>query len=340
MAKVSVVLPVYNDPEYISYSIQSVLDQTMQDFELLVVDNCSTDNTVDCVKEFTDPRVRLVVNEVNMGHLYSINRGLALAEGEYLCVICSDDPEYGAVFTLARTINDRRDAFTKKRHFYYRIFDQENLGRLPTLRKLFSKGNFLCCPSVMMPARVYREIGPFRSHFQQLGDYDYWVRIALKYPLHILQEKLTVFRVRHNEMNMSGERPEVVIRIFPESVQIYKNFLGMEDLGDLKGVFPEISEEYSDLDERLIPFYLSMIALKSGNDYAKAFAIETLFELYDREGMADLIYEKHKFGYLNFIEVSGKYDTYNYRGCQTRIKSTTLLLGRLLKRLVKGRIFR
>lgn len=88
---ISVVLPVYNRPSVIN-TIQSLLNQTYKNFELLIIDNCSTDNTVDLIKnKFTDERIHIYVNESNMGQTYSIKKGFSLAKGLYIARIDADD---------------------------------------------------------------------------------------------------------------------------------------------------------------------------------------------------------------------------------------------------------
>lgn len=87
---VTVLLPVYNRPIVIK-TIDSILRQTYTNFELLIIDNASTDNTVEEIKKIRDKRINLVVNEENKGQTYSLNRGLELATGKYIARIDSDD---------------------------------------------------------------------------------------------------------------------------------------------------------------------------------------------------------------------------------------------------------
>ncbi|GAB1539860.1 glycosyltransferase family 2 protein [Scytonema sp. NUACC21] len=89
--KVSVIIPAYNTSRYIKRAIESVLAQTEQNFEVIVVDDASTDNTVEIVNSFYDPRIKLLVNEVNKGPSYSRNRGFKEAKSEWIALLDSDD---------------------------------------------------------------------------------------------------------------------------------------------------------------------------------------------------------------------------------------------------------
>lgn len=88
---VSVVIPTYNVENYVRQAIQSVLDQSYQYFEVLVIDDGSTDGTVDVIKAFSDSRIRLMINKLNSGPAFSRNRGIEHAKGEWIAFLDSDD---------------------------------------------------------------------------------------------------------------------------------------------------------------------------------------------------------------------------------------------------------
>lgn len=89
--KVSIIIPAYNTSRYITKAIESALGQTEENIEVIVVDDASTDNTVEVVKSFTDQRLKILVNETNKGPSYSRNRALKEAKGEWVALLDSDD---------------------------------------------------------------------------------------------------------------------------------------------------------------------------------------------------------------------------------------------------------
>ena len=91
MPKVSVLMPAYNSGKYIQQSIQSILDQTFQDFELIIVNDGSTDNTHDIITSFSDDRIRYYQNDGNKGLIYTRNKQINLASTEYIALLDSDD---------------------------------------------------------------------------------------------------------------------------------------------------------------------------------------------------------------------------------------------------------
>ena len=88
---VSFVVPCYKLAHLLGECVDSILGQTYRDFEVLIMDDCSPDNTAEVAQSFTDPRVRHVRNEPNLGHLRNYNKGIELARGKYVWLISADD---------------------------------------------------------------------------------------------------------------------------------------------------------------------------------------------------------------------------------------------------------
>lgn len=89
---ISVIVGNYNTPEkYLRESIDSILQQTYSDFELIIVDDCSTDNSLEVIRSYTDPRIKVLCNEENRGLAYSLNRALDICQGEYVARMDCDD---------------------------------------------------------------------------------------------------------------------------------------------------------------------------------------------------------------------------------------------------------
>jgi len=107
MPKISVVMPLYNAEKYVEKTIRSILNQTYKDFELIIVDDCSTDNSVQVVESIQDNRIKLFRNEENKGIAYTRNRALENSSGKYIAIMDDDDiaPEYR--FEVAMDFMDR-----------------------------------------------------------------------------------------------------------------------------------------------------------------------------------------------------------------------------------------
>lgn len=89
--KISVIMPAYNEATFIKESIDSILNQTFKDFELIIINDCSTDNSLEIMKNYKDKRIRLISNKVNKGFPNTVNIGLDLAKGKYVAILDGDD---------------------------------------------------------------------------------------------------------------------------------------------------------------------------------------------------------------------------------------------------------
>lgn len=196
---VSIIMPSYNTARFIKESIQSVLDQTYQNWELIIVDDCSTDNTDEVVASIKDDRIKYFKNEKNSGAAVSRNRALREAKGKWIAFLDSDDlwlPE-----KLEKQIEFMRD---NNYHFSYTNYieideDDSPNGTFVTGPKKVSKAlmytfNYLGCLTVMYD-REY--VGLIQiEDLKKRNDYAIWVKVAKKCPAYLLNEDLARYRIR------------------------------------------------------------------------------------------------------------------------------------------------
>ena len=221
--KVSVVIPAYNHEKFIGPAIDSVLQQSMQDFELIIVDDGSTDNTASVIKSYDDKRIRYFYQE-NQDAFNTINRGISLAKGEFLAILNSDDiftsdrlqrmlevqQETGAVCLISDVIpiSDSGEEFTDP-DFGWNVWHQKNRSffkQCGDLYTAFLKGNFMVTTSnLFMKRSAAEKVGVFCS-LRYLHDYDFIFRMMFEFPnqVHYLQnEQLLYYRI--HDGNTLGE---------------------------------------------------------------------------------------------------------------------------------------
>lgn len=88
---VTVIMPVYNVEKYVGFAIESIISQTFEDFKLLIIDDASTDHTLEVINQYHNKRIELIENHTNIGIANSLNRGLALANSPYIARMDGDD---------------------------------------------------------------------------------------------------------------------------------------------------------------------------------------------------------------------------------------------------------
>lgn len=327
MPKVSIFMVSFNQKDFIDQAIISALDQSFSDFELFVYDNNSTDGTADRILKFGDNRIKPILAKNNIGPAAARLQCLERSRGKYIAVLDADDifmpdklekqvkylennPETGAVFSLAEIIDDNGGPFADKGHFYSRIFLQENRTRHQWLKRFFYECNCLCHSSAFMRKKDY--LGLPEPRFSQLSDFNCWVKLCFKRDIHIIQEPLVKYRVCANEANLSGKRPETMTRTRFEFIKILNNYLGISTKDELMKIFPEasdiIDEKYLS-DQDLIKYAIAQIALKAGKDEHRVFAVNTLYDLLGQRKIAEKLEEFAGFAYCDFKKLTGVPET-------------------------------
>lgn len=229
---VSVVMPSYNHEEFVGKAIESVLAQTYENFEFIIVDDASTDKSVEVIQKYKDPRIKFTALKENTG-FGAAEYGFLQAKGKYITTIASDDMwdrnllkhylafmeknlEYGCCFCSPQVI-DQNDLIRTDQD-YDKVFVAENYTRAEWFRKLYKEGNCLCAPSVCIRKFVFDTVGIFRYQYRQLQDYEYWLRLLQISNIYIYPEKLVKYRIHTDgtNKNISAPTDEVLARDLTE----------------------------------------------------------------------------------------------------------------------------
>ncbi len=330
MARVSVVIASYNHGKYIGEAIESVLSQDYQDFEIVITDDGSADDSVDQIRKFSDPRIRLFCFRTNRGACTATRNCLEHASGHYIAILNSDDvflpgkltkqvqfldthADVGAVFGHATVVDaDGNNLAGRTTRAYVTVFDQPNRSRFEWLKYFFLQGNCLCHPTLLIRRECYDTVGFLDERYAQVPDLDFWIRLCMRYEIHILQEPLIRFRLHSAEGNASGKTPPKVRRARWEYRHLLDHYLKIDTPQTLQQIFPEARTYGEDIDPPLIPYVLAMIALEAQpqSQVRQMFAIETLFALLQDEAMARKVAATFGFTYRDLIELTGRYDLF------------------------------
>lgn len=340
--KVSVILTSYNHEKYICKSVDSILNQTFQDFELVIYDDASRDHSPELLAAYQDVRIRLIVS--------GFHRGTGLVEyilsnfvhGEYVAIAHSDDyweadklekqvayldahRHVAAVFTGVNVVNEKGKPYEDRNGFYYHAFHVKNRERHQWLRYFFYYGNCLCHPSVMIRRCVYEKYQLFPKALRQTPDFYMWIRLCLYADIFILQEKLTNFRVREMENNVSGYRKETSIRSATEIKLLLRQFLGLTEYDEFLKTFPEAAP-YAKKDYFLPAYAFARICTQEERpNYVKAYGLELLYDLLHTETTARQLKKNYGFEMKDFYCLTGKWDIYGlYPNCS--IETVTFYL--------------
>jgi glycosyltransferase involved in cell wall biosynthesis len=325
--KVTVAIASYNHEKFIDECLQSVLKQTFQDFEIIITDDGSSDTTVSRISTINDKRVQLERFSQNKGACIAINNSIRKAKGQYVAILNSDDawaplklqkqvdfldhnPNIGAVFSRTTFIDEHSKEMLSTNTPYFFVFDQENRSRFEWLSYFFSHGNSICHPSILIRRECYEKVGLYNECMANLPDLDMWVRLCLQYEIHILHDKLVRFRIRHGEVNASGNTLPNQIRTRFEYKQILNHYLLIKETNDFLAIFPEASK-YGKVSVNTIPYFLARLALDVNNNTWQLWGLELLYKLLENKEMSKNIEDQFGFSYRDFYKLTAKFDTFS-----------------------------
>ena len=258
--RVSVILLSYNHAEFLDYSISSILKQSFKDFELIVVDDCSSDSSWEIIQKYalSDSRVNAIRHDHNIC-CGVIESAMPFARGEMVSIAHSDDgwaptklekqvdyldshPNIDACFTRVCVIGDNNipleDNPSYASHPYLSVFEQENRTRTEWLRFFFFNGNAFCHPSLLIRKRCYREYGLFPHGLGSFPDFQEWIRLCSHSEPYVIDERLTFFRVHADESNSSGQNVGSICRQNTEMYLLLPEYLSISQ-DDFLDAFPE-----------------------------------------------------------------------------------------------------
>jgi glycosyltransferase involved in cell wall biosynthesis len=204
-------MSVHNDARFVSESVNSILNQTLSDFEFLIVDDCSTDGSYNILKMFAqlDCRIKLSKNTVNLGLTKSLNKILKKSKGNYIARMDADDisskyrlekgvsafkqdKNIGVVFSLSELIDSNDHVICKK----------WQPKKIRKILNLMPYHNYITHSSCMVDVAVFRKYGGYNEKYYLAQDWELWLRfINLDVKFHCINEKLLLLRMHDSNIS-------------------------------------------------------------------------------------------------------------------------------------------
>ena len=198
-------MPVYNGVQFLNQSIESILNQTFDNFEFMIIDDGSTDQSLDLIRKYDDSRINLIINNENLGQCATMNHGIRLATGQYIARIDQDD------ISLPRRLEMQAQYFLNHPEVgvlgcHAKIVDKNLktvlLKSRPTTNNE-NKWRLLYSTSVMHPSAMFRKsiidkYGGYNQKFSPAEDYELWSRLSQHTEIHQLSDYLILRRLHEN----------------------------------------------------------------------------------------------------------------------------------------------
>lgn len=322
---VSIVLCTYNREKSIGASIDSIRNQTNEEWELIIVDDGSTDGTRKKLEEYQDERIKCIFLPENSYYCYAANVGIREALGEYVAFATSDDiwesdklekqvayltehPECGAVFSKVTLIGENGENVEDKYPDMVRLFDQKNRSRAEWLRHFWNIGNCLSHPSSVVRKSVLDEIGGYDLLYAQLADFELWIRILLKTDIYVLQDKLVGYRWYSSKKQISAPTEEKQLRSINEFLLIKRRLLELmtdEQLIEVLGNQFRNPESSSPIE---LEFERAFLLMEKGAEYSRydVLGLQKMEEVLRIPGAAEVLKSRFHIRLQDLYSKNGK----------------------------------
>ncbi|OWA36250.1 hypothetical protein B9G55_10415 [Saccharibacillus sp. O16] len=258
MPKVCIYIPTYNSTNTLSFTLDSLLAQTYENIEITIMDNASTDGTIELIRTYMEknPKVKLVEHEVNIGSEGNVNRCIRAIEGDYAAVFHSDDvyaptivekqvaflekfAQAGGVFTGSWIIDENGEKIGQRLEPKELTSAEQPLYSLEDMFGLILKyGNFITCPSVMIRSDIYRdEIQCFDyERYRSTSDLGAWLKLLQNHSIGYIPEKLMFYRSSANSFSYHYKRGRTekhdLFILLEEYMNVFKEKWDQENFGD------------------------------------------------------------------------------------------------------------
>lgn len=268
--KVTVLMSVYNNEKHLSDAVNSILNQTFGDFEFLIINDGSTDNSDEILKSYKDSRITIYKNKENIGLAKSLNLGLKKAKGKYIARQDGDDismPErlkrqvdfldkysdYAVVGTFAKVFDEN----SREVRLWKKLIEDDEI------RKFLKKGNCIIHGSAMIRTSFLNNVGFYYESMERSQDYELWLRLSKKYKMANIPEVLYFWRTNTGKVGVKYIRNQ---QIFVALAKIKNKFL---DIEEVTKQFINSTSKYCFISLRFYSIFkiIDLITLKKVNIY-------------------------------------------------------------------------
>lgn len=234
MALVSIIITVYNGEKFVGKTINSVLTQAFQDFELIIINDCSKDNSEKIIEWFNDSRIVYKKNSNNLNIVESRNIWLRHATGKYICLLDQDD-------VLEETKLEKQYNFMEQHQEYWLVWcniiniNEHDIVLWETIvpeedyqiRERLLRSSQFACWAVMMRKELLDKTWLLDPNFIKCDDYDLWLRLGILGKMHNLQERLFRYRYHLNNTSKSSHKEMALksLKLCIKYRKYYPNFL-------------------------------------------------------------------------------------------------------------------
>lgn len=319
--RISFLIPAFNHQDFVKQCINSILSQNYSDLEIIVVDDCSTDNTAARIKDINDNRITFIQNTFNHGMNGNLNVAFEKSNGDFIAIIGSDDfIDNNYINSFISFINNEKEDYSVYYPKIVHVDDfcnlDENQPQFPNiktsseiLKNLFLYGNCLGSPGMILPRDSATKIFPLDAGIHQHQDFIMHIQLLFIGEPAFMPDVKVYYRIpTNNNCHMSSDRFKATKRIEIETPHALNNYLsGIKKTEQLIDIFGEIVTKYGKPTDETVPYFLARIALDSkDNRLLPVWGFRILIEFLSTDDHQELLYKLYGFQYKDFSALFNK----------------------------------
>jgi len=298
---ITVIMAAHNAGAHLNEAVRSILEQTFQDFEIIIINDASIDETEKILERFTDPRMMIIRNSKNIGPAGSRNEALAIARGNYIAIMDADDLSLPMRFESQLNFLESNPDYALVGSYAYQIDESgQYLSVIKTqtaneeIRKVLVLRNNFVHGSVMIRRSVLLEMGGYDKRFKYAHDYDLFLRIAERYQIANLSEPLYCWRSSSSQISSSRKKEQDDYAEMARQEAIERQFKKVQtDSSYLKTRSPTQNETICKTDEDIYDsrkIFDSPIPQRDGFEQIRIMELErSLQDVYNSRGWKFLV---------------------------------------------------
>lgn len=321
--KISFVCPSYNHEQYIDDFLNSLFSQTLTEWELIIINDCSKDNTLAKIKQYNDSRIHLIDNDFNRGMAYGLNLGIKKAKSDIISFVASDDtickdyvktivktfsgnPHISACYCPLQHMNNQGKVLKNK---ITRLPAQKSSEQI--FQDLFINNNQLPSPGMAFRKSVIEKYLPLDIGMIQYSDWQLHFFTLFNNSVKLLDIPLINYRRTEKsassrtiaalarEAAETDKLMETVVKLIGKDITAFKKYFGNHPLVKDKEILPQT-----------IPFWLGSLAVTSPLQNKKLWGLKTVMNYINTEQNMQLLHDLYNYNYGTYMSYAANTETY------------------------------
>lgn len=316
---VSILCPSYNHEKYVGFFINSLLQQTNSNWELVIVDDCSTDNNVKEIQKFKDSRIKLIKNQFNMGVNCGLNKAFSESSGQYISFCASDDmlmpdyvenvfrtfeehPDRGIIYCDLQIMDNNNELIKDK------VYTTSRDDKYKVLRNSFMYGNCVNSPGMAVKRELFNTLLPLDIPMSQYQDYKMHIDLLLQSDFVVMDKISVLYRKNDDQSGLSAFTDMTLKRRQLEENLLMDSYLKIQDVSLLEKIFETDLGDFSNVSKKTIPFVLGQLALNSREKYKKVWGYNQISKFINNPENYALVHKIYGFSYKDFLNLAAKFE--------------------------------